>query len=104
MNRKLLCSLIILSCAGIAAPTYADPHKDESGHGRRHKGGEYKEEYWDGDCKVERKWGKKGEYKEEVKCDRPRRVVREHEHRSGGGAIVIRPPAVIIEPPAVIIK
>lgn len=47
----------------------ADPDKDESGHGkRRHGHREYKEEYWDGNCKVERKWEKSGEYKEERKC------------------------------------
>jgi hypothetical protein len=52
----------------------ADPHKDESGHGHgrgkhgKHAGREYKEKYWDGNCKVERKFGKNGEYKEERKC------------------------------------
>ena len=60
----------------------ADPWKDESGHGRdrggryydrddghgRFEGRERKVEYDDGVCKVERKWGKHGEYKEERKC------------------------------------
>jgi hypothetical protein len=67
----------------------ADPWKDESGHGRdrgeysrhydrhdwrgdrdwnRREGRERKVEYDDGRCKVERKWGKHGEYKEERKC------------------------------------
>jgi hypothetical protein len=27
-----------------------------------------KEEFWHGGCKVERKWEKNGNYKEEVKC------------------------------------
>ncbi|WP_137896544.1 hypothetical protein [Ramlibacter sp. 2FC] len=31
-----------------------------------HRG--YKEEYWDGNCKVERKFKKNGDYKEERKC------------------------------------
>ncbi len=29
---------------------------------------EYKEEFWDGRCKVERKWERNGDYKEERKC------------------------------------
>lgn len=70
----------ILLIAGTGA-AWADPHKDESGHGR----GEYKEEYkydyrtgeekyeWkSGNCKYERKRGGGG-YKEEYKCaDYPR--------------------------------
>jgi hypothetical protein len=81
-------TLILAAPLGIAK---ADPWKDESGHsrgkgehsrhwdrerhgdrdwGRRdHPGGrERKVEYDDGRCKVERKWGKNGEYKEERKC------------------------------------
>ena len=60
-----------MSCAVLA-----DPWKDESGHGKRHYdehyGGDYKEEYWDGNCKVERKWEGNGDYKEERKCKTPR--------------------------------
>jgi hypothetical protein len=60
-NRK------VASLLAVTAPAMADPWKDESGHGR--KGGkEWKQEYRDGNCKVERKW-KRGQYKEEVKCD-----------------------------------
>lgn len=53
----------------------ADPGKDESGHGKRrgHDRKEYKEKYWDGNCEVERKVGKHGDYKEERKC-------RGHQH------------------------
>lgn len=46
----------------------ADSGKDEGGHDRR----EYKEEYWDGNCKVKRKQDKNGEYEEERKCRAPR--------------------------------
>lgn len=75
----------------------ADPWKDESGHGRgrgeysrhwdrdRHEGRERKVEYDDGRCKVERKWGKGGEYKEERKCrDGIGRDFGRHDHRGHG--------------------
>lgn len=69
-------SLILLPALLIAMPltASADPWKDESGHGKRrgHDRREYKEEYWDGHCKVERKVKKNGDYKEERKCDGPR--------------------------------
>jgi hypothetical protein len=56
----------------------ADPWKDESGKGRwrggyygeprGHYAREYKEEFRQGGCKIERKWERSGEYKEEIKC------------------------------------
>lgn len=74
----------------LAGPAFADPHKDESGKGRwgyergerefnfdrGHDRGrraygyerEYKQEFRQGNCKIERKWERSGEYKEEVKC------------------------------------
>jgi hypothetical protein len=65
----------------IAAPAQADPWKDESSKGRwiggddfRHErsygyyDSDYKQEFYRGPCKIERKWGKHGEYKEENKC------------------------------------
>ncbi|WP_230559071.1 hypothetical protein [Variovorax paradoxus] len=60
-------ALTTLPAAGAISPAAADPHQDESGHGRgkgRHGGREYKEAFWDGRCKVERKSEKNGEYKE----------------------------------------
>lgn len=74
-------ALVPLMLALLPAAAFADPWKDESGHGRyyerdygRHDGrdrGEYKEEYWDGACKVERKYKRNGDYKEERKCRAP---------------------------------
>jgi hypothetical protein len=67
-------SIPLLAAAIILAPlvAVADPHKDESGHGKRkYSDREYKEEYWDGNCKVKRKLEKSGEYKEERKCKGP---------------------------------
>ena len=65
------------SLAMLASPALADPYKDESGKGRwgYHRGDraynldrEYKQEFRQGNCKIERKWERSGEYKEEVKC------------------------------------
>lgn len=49
-----------------AAPALAVPWKNESGH--KHRRGEWKHEYRDGDCKVERKWKRNGKYEEEIEC------------------------------------
>jgi hypothetical protein len=48
----------------------AVPRKAAAG-GRGHDRREFKEEYWDGNCKVERKLEKSGEYKEERKGTGP---------------------------------
>ncbi|MGY4291243.1 hypothetical protein ACVWXO_010509 [Bradyrhizobium sp. LM2.7] len=73
-------SLAIIGLIGLlTAPALADPWKDESGKGREgyydrgpyrayNYDREYKQEYYRGPCKIERKWGKHGEYKEETKC------------------------------------
>jgi hypothetical protein len=85
MRTSALAIAALLALPGAAG---ADPWKDESGHGRwrgehrddyrayrgyggRHGGDyarEYKHEFRRGHCKIERKWGRGGEYKEEVKC------------------------------------
>jgi hypothetical protein len=65
---KLLMPLTFLT---LSAGAYADDWKDESGKGKRHDRREFKEEYWDGNCKVERKM-KHGEYKEKRKCKPPK--------------------------------
>jgi len=70
-------------CFALAVPlgaAAADPPWKEKGG----KGGEYKVEYDDGNCKVERKWGKKGDYKEEIKCRGMRRPPGHHDLGPGG--------------------
>jgi hypothetical protein len=92
--KKLYLLLLPTMLATIPLSAAADPWKDESGHGRDRGYGrhEYKEEYRDGNCKVERKLEKNGEYKEERKCKGP-------DHGYYGRAPVYVPsPAVIIEP------
>lgn len=65
--RKALLPVILLA---LPLAALADPWKDESRHGRGrgHGAHEYKEKYWDGHCKVERKLKKNGDYKEKRKC------------------------------------
>ncbi|MDK6080196.1 hypothetical protein [Massilia varians] len=77
--RKWILPLTLLAVSSVAQ---ADPWKDESGKGRHgDKRGEYKEEYWDGNCKVERKY-EKNEYKEERKCKRQDRYAdRDYRYR-----------------------
>ena len=62
MNRLLAQLCIPLALASWSAGAWADDH-----HHRHHRK-DHKEEYWDGHCKVERKWKKNGEYKEKRKC------------------------------------
>jgi surface antigen len=71
MPRMSLMAGLLATTLTLAGAAQADPWKDESGHGRR-GGGEWKEEFRDGDCKVERKWKKDGGYKEERKCKEAR--------------------------------
>ncbi len=108
-----------ITVASFAVPAYADREKNENGHGRHKyerqvgKGGEFKEEYWDGNCKVERKLERNGSYKEERKCEGPGRhavaypaphppVAYPAPHPQPG--VVIQPPSVVIRPPAVVIR
>ena len=107
--RKLgVATLLALTSLAWAGSASADPWKDESGHGRRSgeysrndMGGghrrdredrsdryarqdrEYKQEYNDGNCKIERKWEKGGDYKEEIKCKggTPSRMVQGYSGR-----------------------
>jgi hypothetical protein len=64
------------------------------------KHGEYKEKYWDGNCKVERKVKKDGEYKEKRKCKSDKDGYDEAEPRYVEPAAVYVPasPPVLVEP------
>lgn len=95
MKKHYLLSLPALLLA-IPLAASADSWRDESGHGkgRGHDRREYKEEYWDGNCKVERKLEKSGEYKEERKCKGPRPVYYER----APVQVVPAPSPVVVEP------
>jgi surface antigen len=85
----------------IASPAaFADPDKDESGHGRRH-GHKHKEEFWVGNCKIKREWKKDGEYKEERKCKRPE---REYEHEARRPVRVVPAQPVVVYPPWIVVQ
>lgn len=69
MHKILAILSVCLPVALVAVPATSFAHGH--GHHHHHKHG-HKEEYWDGQCKVERKWKGNGEYKEKRKCrDRP---------------------------------
>jgi hypothetical protein len=75
-------AFVLAALLALTGAASADPWKDESGKGRwrgeyrdDYRGGyggpyarEDKEEFRRGDCKIERKWERSGEYKEEIKC------------------------------------
>lgn len=74
----------------------ADPWKNESGHekGHKHDRREFKEEYWDGKCKVKRKLKKSGEYKEERKC----KPLQHFHHHAQPVYVPSQPPPPIMKP------
>jgi hypothetical protein len=89
-SAKMATILLAVSSAVFLTPAAADPHKDESGHGRQH-----------GHCKVERKWEGNGDYKEERKCRGGG-----HYHASAPGEPYPQPepePAVVISVPPIVI-
>ena len=56
---------------------------------------EHKEEFWDGNCKIERKWEKDGDYKEKRTCKDV--VVRQAQPVAIQPVTVIYPPWVVVE-------
>ena len=94
----VLSASLALAFLAFAPAAFADRDKDESGHGhKRHGGREFKEEYWDGNCKVERKLERNGDYKEERKCKGGH---REHAHSRP----VVVQPVTVIYPPWVVVE
>lgn len=66
-----------------------DRHDDDRDHAS------YEEEYWDGHCKVERKWERDGDYKEERKCKgaRPVHVIPAQRVQP----VVVYPPWIVVQ-------
>jgi surface antigen len=88
-NRTLLLLLLNAALLTVTPVAFADDDKDESGKGR-YRGKERKQEYWDGNCKVERKWEKNGDFKEERKCNGPDRHAERKEEFDDGNCKVER--------------
>lgn len=65
--KNVVAIALAASAFACMSPALADDDKDESGKWRERRA-ERKEEFWDGNCKIERKWEKSGEYKEKRKC------------------------------------
>ena len=101
--KPVVCCMAVLALAGASAPALADSDWDGGSHGRyersyrAYKSVDYKEEYWDGNCKIVRKWKKNGKYKEERKCEGPR-------HYGGYPPPVYPAPGVMVQPPSVVIQ
>ncbi|UBQ43564.1 hypothetical protein [Comamonas thiooxydans] len=64
--KKSILSLLAASILAVPMLAAADDDDDDDRRGYRQR--EYKEEYWDGNCKVEREMKKDGEYKEKREC------------------------------------
>lgn len=60
-GARLLLALVALTLACAPMMARADDDDDDDDYRPRR---EYKEKYWDGACKVERKWKRNGEYRE----------------------------------------
>ncbi|WP_295800311.1 glycine zipper 2TM domain-containing protein [uncultured Microbulbifer sp.] len=89
---KIYSSLLIaLFCGSLATAVQADPPEGR-GWKKHHKNREYKEEYWDGNCRVERKWKRNGDYKEERKCYNRRYADNRHHHHQEPVRVVVLPP------------
>ena len=100
LNFRARSPVLALSAAAMLtlAPIAAEADSDR--HHHRH-GREYKEKYWDGACKVERKWKRNGEYQEKRKC---RDDYREGYYAAPQVVMPMPAPAIVITPPSIIIR
>lgn len=94
INRWMMAGVLVC----LSAVTSADPgHKHYYSHKGYHSGKPSSHEYWDGHCKVKRKYKKDGRYKEKRDCHPSHHRSYSHRHhddRSYG----IRLPAIVIDP------
>jgi len=91
-------TLIIPLFAALLAPAaaLADHDKDESGKGRERRW-EHKEEIRQGNCKIERKWEKNGDYKEERKCKGGPDHGHRHVRAAPAPVAVVYPPWIVVQ-------
>lgn len=86
----------------VQAPASADSWKHGHGHGRYHR--DYKETYWDGHCKVERKFKRNGDYKEKRKCRAPRPVYHDRYYDEQPAVYYVEPRPVYVRPRPVYVE
>lgn len=103
MSRLLLALFAATAVLAVSLPAFAD----DDDH-RRYKRGEYKESYRDGPCKVERKWNRKGHYKEERKCKGGYAAhypaPAYYAAPAPAAGVYLHPPSLVIQPPAIVIQ
>ncbi|MCK7596454.1 glycine zipper 2TM domain-containing protein [Microbulbifer sp. CAU 1566] len=90
--RILTTALAALLCGTLSSSLYADPPEGRGWKKNKHHKHERKEEYWDGNCKVERKWKRNGDYVEERTCRTRDRYVDHHHHGREPVRVVVLPP------------
>lgn len=93
--KQILAAISIALCAA-PLTSWADDgdhHRHEKSHKHRHH--ERKEVFWDGHCKVERKWKNDGRYKEKRECKG-----RSHGHHGHQAQrpVYVQPQAVHVRP------
>lgn len=91
----LLRSAFVLA-ALLPLTALADP-PPWAGHGHGHEG---KQEYWDGNCKVERKWHH-GEMHEKRKCRAPAPAAV---YVPAPQPVYVAPPPVVVQPAPVVVQ
>jgi len=103
MSRLLLALFAATAVLAVSMPAFAD---DDDRH--RHRHGKYKETFWDGPCKVERKWNRKGHYKEERKCKGGYAAhyppPAYYAAPAPAAGVYLSPPSLVIQPPAIVIQ
>lgn len=82
MHVKTTVLTVMLACALGASPAFA-----------KHGAKKDKEKFWDGECKVERKWKKDGRYEEKRKCS-----------PGAYSPVEAEPPMVVTLPPALVLR
>ncbi|MCA0894882.1 glycine zipper 2TM domain-containing protein [Microbulbifer agarilyticus] len=90
---KLLSSVLVaMLCGSLSVALHAEPPEGKGWKKHhKHKKHSYKEEYWEGNCKIERKWKRNGDYKEERTCKNPNRYAHHHGHRDAARVIILPP-------------
>jgi surface antigen len=100
-------ALLGIACGtpALADRDHDDKHGDKHGHKHGHEHGHerhgqhqhgHKEVYWDGNCKVERKWEKDGDFKEKRKC--------KADYRPAPRPVAVKPAPVVVYPPWVVVE